>query len=360
MLHIGMGKTGTSAIQSFLAINHEKLKGFGVDYPYHKSFTKAKDGLITSGNPESFYEFEESEFDTVLFSGERFFRELTAGSQLYEKLINTGREVTILCFTRDIFEHFTSSYNQSIKRRGSIFSPKGFIVEHSVFKVLDTLLDFIPSTNFKFVLRNYSHHKNDLIKMFMQIVMGEQADAFLEVAEYIDAPVNRSLSESELEIQRLFNKHANFPTSKYISDAFVNSLPNIPSADIYLSRDVCEALLEKNINFIEHINKWLPEDEKMDTSIPSELPAPSQKLTYEFTNDQLDVLVSNVCSILNTCTQFTNNEVNVLYRIAMKSEKNRPISKDDALLLMKFALRLRPDWEHFQEKVDEWKDPQKN
>ena len=33
VIHVGHGKTGTSAIQSFLALNQAKLREFGVIYP---------------------------------------------------------------------------------------------------------------------------------------------------------------------------------------------------------------------------------------------------------------------------------------------------------------------------------------
>ena len=47
-IHIGHGKTATTYLQSCLALNRDKLLGFGIDYPEFSSFEKAKRGEISS------------------------------------------------------------------------------------------------------------------------------------------------------------------------------------------------------------------------------------------------------------------------------------------------------------------------
>ena len=42
ILHIGHGKTGSSYLQSFLALNREKLLDIGIDYPKDDEFENAK------------------------------------------------------------------------------------------------------------------------------------------------------------------------------------------------------------------------------------------------------------------------------------------------------------------------------
>jgi hypothetical protein len=49
VLHIGQGKTGTSALPSALARNHELLKSAGVLYPDHPSAAQARAGHVMSG-----------------------------------------------------------------------------------------------------------------------------------------------------------------------------------------------------------------------------------------------------------------------------------------------------------------------
>ncbi len=47
-IHIGLSKTGSSAIQSWLSLNSEKLRLKGVDYA--DLSPSAKEGKITAGN----------------------------------------------------------------------------------------------------------------------------------------------------------------------------------------------------------------------------------------------------------------------------------------------------------------------
>jgi len=49
-LHIGPGKSGTSAIQSFLAKNDENLKKHGYLYPELDNIEDSKNGVVTGGN----------------------------------------------------------------------------------------------------------------------------------------------------------------------------------------------------------------------------------------------------------------------------------------------------------------------
>ena len=81
ILHIGHGKTGTSYLQSCLALNRQKLLDIGIDYPEDRSFTSAKKGEITSGNPAQFFNnylnIESiTDKETILFSNEGFYETL--------------------------------------------------------------------------------------------------------------------------------------------------------------------------------------------------------------------------------------------------------------------------------------------
>jgi len=49
-LHIGFGKTGTSALQTFFAQNTSKFSDLGLDYPDTPHTELAKRGIITPGN----------------------------------------------------------------------------------------------------------------------------------------------------------------------------------------------------------------------------------------------------------------------------------------------------------------------
>jgi hypothetical protein len=52
ILHIGLGKCGSSSLQSFFALNDERLSSLGIYYPEIEidSFEKARRGEATAGN----------------------------------------------------------------------------------------------------------------------------------------------------------------------------------------------------------------------------------------------------------------------------------------------------------------------
>lgn len=361
IIHIGHGKTGSSAIQSFLAANWNRLKENGIDYPYHESFQRAKDGLISSGNPVSFFDFETSEFNTVLFSSESFFNQFKEGTRFYNKLISLDHDITILCFTRDIIEHLFSSYGQFIKRGKGTTSIEMFAERYSVYSHLCRVLELASRLNLKFILRNYSHCKNNLENVFTQLILGDKAEAFLQDVSYIENRVNRSLTLGELEIQRLFNLYCDFATSNFISDPLVNNLPNIRSSNIHLSRDARKALVDRNLEFIDRINSYLPADEAINISIPDDIPETTQDLTFDFTAEQLNLLVHNICTKLSTnitpregARVNRRDEANILYKAAMKYENNKRISKSDALSLLRLAHKAWPNGIVIKKKLDEW------
>jgi len=90
-LHIGTQKTGSSALQSFLALNSDLLADYGILYPEHSSFSSAKMGEVSSGNlpsgPNDWVNYieklQKKEFKHILFSNEVLFNQKKAGSEFY-------------------------------------------------------------------------------------------------------------------------------------------------------------------------------------------------------------------------------------------------------------------------------------
>ena len=88
IVHIGHGKTGTSYIQSVLALNIELLSSLGITYPdFGRIMTLARSGNVTAGHSNIFslssgssdceYYPDDLPFDgrdTLLLSGEFLFR----------------------------------------------------------------------------------------------------------------------------------------------------------------------------------------------------------------------------------------------------------------------------------------------
>ena len=104
IVHLGHGKTGTSYIQSSLALNQSGLLDHLILYPKCSSFDDAVNGLVTSGNGALFqdgFDVANQEADSFLFSGENLFHSLIRrdGLLLRNALVNRFDQLKIVLYT---------------------------------------------------------------------------------------------------------------------------------------------------------------------------------------------------------------------------------------------------------------------
>ncbi|WP_298636815.1 hypothetical protein [uncultured Umboniibacter sp.] len=131
-IHVGPGKTGTSAIQYWLNSHRDLLKSeFGVWYPAHAIDSNGvSDGnraeLLSIDEQGEFKvdaakiqrliaQFEASNYRSLVFSSERFYRHIPELARLLP-------QARFVFYVRNQIEIFESNYNQSVKRHGQ-FKP---------------------------------------------------------------------------------------------------------------------------------------------------------------------------------------------------------------------------------------------
>lgn len=129
VLHIGLKKSGSASIQSFLCANEDALRALSVDYPKigrlgrkdHHNFASELRGR--QNYDEKYGKIEDlvnhvrsSDFSTTIVSSEMFeglrFDEIGA---LKNSLVKAGRPIIILLVLRDLVDLLQSSYAQKIK-----------------------------------------------------------------------------------------------------------------------------------------------------------------------------------------------------------------------------------------------------
>ena len=118
ILHVGHGKTGSSYIQSVLALNVPLLNQNGIAYPSHNSFEGASQGFVSSGNGTelSLPNIDAQQYSKVLFSGEHLFSNLL-NTVLLSRLAYDYK-LTVVLYTRDVVELAVSRWAQAVKRLG--------------------------------------------------------------------------------------------------------------------------------------------------------------------------------------------------------------------------------------------------
>ena len=243
--HAGMGKTGTSALQAFLAENSEILRTFGVLYPSaHRSMADggahhalalsmmknrpAWAPVISGASPEQilmdmYREARSLGLSTIVVSSEILY---VIPPKAVRELVERFRSKIVL-YVRRQDTHVMSLVNQAIKATGKYCDDTS--VSHALMprdqylrKAVDWMEAF-PTTDL--VFRPYERQQfvsGDLIADFLSVLGVPKSPDFRETHE----KVNQSLDRDSLEYMNLLNAVVNDLTfTRTIGALFVGCAP---------------------------------------------------------------------------------------------------------------------------------------
>lgn len=230
-LHVGMGKTGTSALQVAFVRNRKQLAAHGIAYPEHPSDVSARRGEVVSGNamslvkyldPRTFADVERREAflaefkraihnapePRVLFSSEFLY---SANHDRFgsfcRDLMAEGIKVEPVVYVRDIAGHALSLYSQVVKRslfRGTFMdfiSPgEGIRYTPNLRGRLRRMLKLVGRERLH--VMHYDSDREHLMESFMRNVFGVEG---LDEYDLTHGQVNRSLTDHEIELMRYLN-----------------------------------------------------------------------------------------------------------------------------------------------------------
>ena len=277
-LHIGHGKTGTSAIQSALAIASEDLAKRGINYPIQQSLRDRASRLeITSGNWEPTPEISltdqlieiadnnQEELKVILSSESLFWLipELIQNKSHWE----THIDLHIILAVREIEEMLSSEYQQRVKRHGDampleqFLRARHFISSHHA-KAAE-VIELMAQANIKYTIINYSKHKQNISKLIFTII---DAEDLYPADQMTGAIINRSLSRKELEILITINAlyFRRFPwISTRISDALIKNQPQLEAQQCKIAKQQLQKVYETNNSYLQTINSFLEPGEQL-------------------------------------------------------------------------------------------------
>lgn len=348
-LHIGHGKTGTSALQSFLALNENLLLEYGICYPESYTFDAAKKGYISSGNLADARKYEELIYQVTskqisnhyLFSNETLMVKML-GNPL--SLQNLAREFTLelILYCRNPLDHVFSSYGQSIKREGNTKSMSEWIESFNRPQQVAEMITLCEDIGVTLKLINYSKIES-IEKSFCDVLLGEKSHDFLQNAQFTKTKtINRSLSRVEYEIQREFNKYMGAKSSIFVSDALVNNAPDIESEKEYIATEDLKLFIQKHRDSVNYINNFLDKDKQLELNMLEEIKPQTQK--YEISSKQIAVLTESISTqmLKQSNADLQNRDADNLRDIALKFENKKPLTLQDACYLMGLAHKARP------------------
>jgi hypothetical protein len=266
VLHIGAHKTGTSAIQRFLASNIENLRLIGLDY---LNAEPPRGDLHTTGNGQPiFLYFERAEAEPKklesLING-YFDTQRTAivSSELLSSIAAPGwqhiidacqaQNITpsVIYYVRNVYPFYISTYNQLVKHNGVTESFEVFVEQNSVFNCADRLTfitDLIGADCLN--VAHYESEQKNICEHFFSLISPATNKSNFELHT---GRVNRSLDEAELRLMRIANRYpkAHFPGE--LPNILISSDPNRCSEKP--SRpEILQLLTRRHIQDVSQIN----------------------------------------------------------------------------------------------------------
>nr|WP_115093172.1 hypothetical protein [Synechococcus sp. UW106] len=360
-LHIGHGKTGTSAIQSSLAIASNDLAEQGISYPIQQSLRDRASRLeITSGNWEpnsevslsdELLEIAKNNGDNskVILSSESLFwliPELIQNKSKWENNI----DIHIILAVREIEEMLSSEYQQRVKRHGDsmpleqFLRARHFISSHHA-KAAE-IIELMTQSNIPNTIINYSRHKRDISQLIFKFIGAEELYPADQMAGAI---INRSLSRKELEILITINAlyYSKFPwISTRISDALIKNQPQLEAQQCKLAKPQLEKVYEKNDAYLQTINACLDPNEQL-TMLATLSHEAMQASSPEQVQKIRDEETVSICLIGDTLLQTLTNESkrklsNDTIDAIIELSQSGKVSKTTEVELLEVAKENRP------------------
>jgi hypothetical protein len=328
LLHVGHPKTGTSYIQSFLAINRDKLADHNIIYPYHESIEKAKAGRTTPGNInidtlDSFDDYlaeraAASGLYSVLFSSEFLFGAILHNRCKFEALCKYF-DIAVILFIRDPFEHAISMYGHSVKKGRATVSVDEHIRGYNMPWLVSDLIDIVRKAGASLVIKNYSNYRRCILRAFLAAINVEERSFMMPPVQYI----NRSLSASEIRVQIAFNRYFGEQAASFVSRPLIDGIPLPKNIDLTTTRQTYDDFVERMANIIFAVNQKLPDGERYSLSAPMHFSDPDAEEFIYLSDRQIDVIASAVHAYIHKLQTRNHNLETKLLRSRSRSPYRR-------------------------------------
>jgi len=242
IVHIGMGKTGTSSIQRTLKENKKELKKVGIKYlGYDLDYCKGpklteqcfKPGLKDDKNHEILTEIllktlqsHQNNYSKLIVSNERLFQRDQYAS-LFKRIVNEGYRVTIITYLRRPDLWARSAHAQwGIKHKtaeGNVKTFNEWAIDRKLFysRHLKVWQAAFPEN---FIIRNYEEI-NDVVADFFGIMGSNYNKA---------VTANETVNNEQLILWGIYNSMFNESALPNRFNGFMESvnLPKTPELDI--------------------------------------------------------------------------------------------------------------------------------
>lgn len=285
-LHIGAGKTGTSALQSHFVINRDLLLEHNCYYPVANNDAQAQNLETTSGNAVELANLlrsdsvdkskihklitqyiKEAEGKDILLSSEALEMCETENATILREAVEKGKyKIIIVYYVRAIGDHLVSSYHQLLKRHKYVKSFESVLQtkNNRFLAVIDKSVSVFGKD--AVWVKNYDKVKKDIFIDFLQDILNIRESHSFVVK---NKKVNRSLTSFEVSFMRAINQHLeNSHQSAFISNTLikVNSQANY---NMSLSKKAYNMICGLYEEDTQQLNSYLKNEEQSLTLFDS-------------------------------------------------------------------------------------------
>jgi len=301
ILHIGHSKTGSSFIQSSLALSVESLREAGIEYPELPSFPfdRAKRGAGSCGNLGHAVGFVDTVADVagrhaqakrLLFSSEYLFERIGKEGGLLATL-QESFDVTVILFVREFLAHALSNHNHRGKSEGCNLSLAQYLGQYHRPNAILRVMQAIEQAGCRAKIYNYSRHSDDLLETFATAIgVGPEVLVVPPAAR-----VNRSLDAAELYLAIRFNEVLG-PSRDLIAYPLCERLPQHSAGTPRIARPDYEAFRARMAPLESLLNEHLPAAERYGSEEPIVIEEQDTACqgSLTFSTAQIDVLAQSI------------------------------------------------------------------
>lgn len=359
-VHIGIPKTGSTYLQSALAINHDVLAKANMVYPNPDLQTAASRGWNSPGNVQAWSQIADwldhaPDDRTGVFSAEKLAEDLVdpENQAVLKHLTARKHKLRVLLFVRDPLDHATSLWQQHLKGGRTSQDINDFLERYDTLAELIQTLDALARVDCETTIHNYSRCS----KQILSCLQGFLGCCALQPP--VQAQINRSMTGAERTVLRLLTDFVGPLATTITATLWCNYTAGIQSEPPEIAPAALDAFQRRLAPLVAEINRRVPAAAalRMPPAAPThapgggapEAPPPADALT--FTGAQIRVLVAAIGEILRR-TRLTSDEATQLHAIAQRCAARG--DRQDARSLLQMALKIRPQDPALQAQLAAW------
>lgn len=315
LLHIGFHKTGTTALQWFLANNRERLNNFGISYPDFRDFDASvrEEGhfhfaKLLAESEENVYPLKKflsacsNDSSTLVISAESMVRHVASGS--YEKSSDArtdyidriknslpSGEITVVASLRNPYKLIESYYQEFLKKTfftGTLDNYLNkFFTQYDPLNTLFAWGDIFTNVSLRSYEEDLKHEKGIVGAFFEQVDQSFKPES--------SAPhKNVSLSKLSCDILAKINYLLQSEGKK---TAVLNELHDYSSLKV---DEGVETLWTKETAFLlegKFLNDFESLEKRFNTELSKEIPYSS--FSKKYTNESLEIVTERLSKHIN-------------------------------------------------------------